>query len=255
MKRILRHPFRFFGRFSRLAGFFLRLTVSYYRSKGNENRSFRHEWQRLNAGKLCKILNLDIRVQGTIPAEGVLASNHVSYLDIIVYMAAAPGIFVSKSEVRRWPIIGPLAGWIRTVFLDRNDRSALIEVNRQLKSLLAANERVVLFPEGTSTDGSRVLEFHSSLFSPVTGEFSVIPCYLQYREPGGDTAQTVCWWGKMLLLPHLLNLLTLDRIDAFLRVGEPLPGSSNRKELTRRAYSQVKKLSALNSSSIPNHRS
>ncbi len=100
------------------------------------------------------------------PTRGLICSNHLSYLDILAYAAAVPCIFISRSDVRRWPVFGWCARAGGTIFIDRQSRASTERVARQMAEALEAGVPILLFPEGTSTDGSSVLRFHPSLLEP-----------------------------------------------------------------------------------------
>src|SRR5471030_2658008 len=121
-----------------------------------------HRWSRRTLPRM----GIAIDVTGSPTSGGLIASNHLSYLDILVYSAIAPCAFVSKSEVRGWPAVGWIATLAGTVYVDRSLRSETRTVQPEMQSALAGGLRLFLFPEGTSTDGSSVLLFHSSLFQP-----------------------------------------------------------------------------------------
>lgn len=194
-----------------------------------------------SAQRLANALQVKINVCGTVPQNGLIASNHLSYIDILVLGAVTPGIFVSKNEVRYWPIIGFLSTWAGTLYLRRDRRADVAKVGRQMAGYLSAQRRVIVFPEGTSSDGIDVLPFHSSLFSPsVRTSTQVTPCYLSYTEPGNDPEHLICYWGSMLFLTHFLKLLTLESIQATLKFGESIEGGQNRKQLATLAHQQVK---------------
>lgn len=145
--------------------------------------------------------------RGTRPAQGLVCSNHLSYLDILIYAAVLPCVFVAKREVERWPAIGALARCGGTIFLDRQSRLSADEVAHQMEHALRAGVAVLLFPEGTSTDGSSVLRFHPTLLEPaVRAHAEITPAAIGYRWPGGEE-RAMCWYGDQPFLPHLLATL------------------------------------------------
>lgn len=247
MALILQHPFRFFRKLGTFSFWAVRLFFHCLRLRkgGRFAAENRQEWMRSNAQRLAQILRLRIRFTGRVPEWGLIASNHLSYLDIVVIAAVAPGIFVSKSEVRHWPVIGILSCWSGTLYLRRTHRTDLARVGREVAALLEDKERVVIFPEGTSTDGKRVLSFHSSLFWPAeTTRSPVTPCFLKYREPGNKPGHRVCFHGRALFLPHFLNLLALECIEAELVFGKPIAGATTRKQLAQAAHASVCQIAA-----------
>ncbi|HUO61740.1 MAG TPA: lysophospholipid acyltransferase family protein [Candidatus Acidoferrales bacterium] len=179
-------------------------------------------------------------MQGRPPQGGLLVSNHLSYLDIFVYSSALPCAFVSKSEVAKWPIIGPFARFSGTIFVRREQRSNSASAKQSIVAYLAAGVPVVLFPEGTTTDGREVLPFHSSMLqAAIDAGQSVTACAIRYELSDGDPATEVCWWGNMTLPPHVWNLLGKRAIRAKVIFGEPIQGISDRKSLSDAAWHSV----------------
>jgi len=196
-----------------------------------------------SARRLAQVLNLRVRHHGEVPKSGLIAANHLSYLDIVAIATVAPGLFVSKSEVRYWPVIGTLSAWAGTLYVRRNRRADVARVGREMTAALKAGERVIIFPEGTSSEGRRVLDFHSSLFSPAeAAQCPVTPCHLSYREPSHDPEHRVCFRGSMLFLPHFLTLLTLEYIEVELKFGSPITDATSRKQLAKSTHTQVSRL-------------
>ncbi|MCS1409436.1 MAG: 1-acyl-sn-glycerol-3-phosphate acyltransferase [Verrucomicrobia subdivision 3 bacterium] len=247
MLSIVRHPLRFIWRLGSFTGFILSLSFNYLRlrAQGPVSTERRQAWMKSSALRLANILKLRIRRLGDIPESGIIASNHLSYLDIVVIATVAPGIFVSKSDVRYWPVIGALSAWAGTLYVSRNRRADVARVSLEMATALKANHRVIVFPEGTSSDGQSVLDFHSSLFSPAEAtQCPVTPCCLRYREPGNDPEHRVCYWGSMLFLTHFLILLTLEYIEVALKFGQPITEPTPRKQLAKSIYAKVSQLAA-----------
>jgi 1-acyl-sn-glycerol-3-phosphate acyltransferase len=137
-----------------------------------------------------------------------VASNHLSYLDIAVYSAVMPCVFVSKAEVRNWPYFGFAARAGGTIFLDRTSRASAGVAAAEMWNCLKLSIPVLLFPEGTSTDGSLVQRFHSSLFQPaVEMHAPVTAAAVQYICDAGVPERELCWFGDAEFLPHLWKIL------------------------------------------------
>ncbi|MEM9909255.1 MAG: lysophospholipid acyltransferase family protein [Pseudomonadota bacterium] len=168
-----------------------------------------------------RLIGLTHHVEGTqaVPSGSAwqaIVANHVSWLDIIALGAAQPVVFVSKSDVARWPVIGPLARMVGTVFITRNPRDAAAQ-QHQLSAALSKGHVLAFFPEGTSTDGLRVLPFKSTLMSAFyahgTPQEAVIqPVSVIYWAPDTQSerqneARFYGWWGDMALAPHLWRVL------------------------------------------------
>lgn len=164
----------------------------------------------------CAVLGLRLVPTGTVDkGPGALVCNHISWLDILVLNACTRAFFVAKSEVRGWPGIGALARGAGTLFIAR-DRARAAEQTRILQDRLAARHRLLIFPEGTSTDGLRVLDFRTTLFAAfyadgLPDDLSVQPVSLIYTSPQGEPASFYGWWGDAVLVPNLLKVLAAPR--------------------------------------------
>ena len=169
------------------------------------------------------VLGVELLVEGSLPTHGLIVSNHLSYLDIAVYSAAAPCVFVSKAEVEEWPIFGRYARWAGSVFVRRHDRADAARANSSVRQSLNDGVPVVLFPEGTTTDGHRILRFHSTMLQPaIDSSAPITPSAIRYELDDGDAAHEVCWWGDMMLVPHMWNLLGKQSIRARIVFGKPV---------------------------------
>ena len=199
---------------------------------------------------VCRILGVRVEVTGEIPQHGplLLASNHVSWIDIVVLSSMAPVSFVAKSEVAGWPFFGHLARLQRTVFVDRGRRHATGGSRDDMRERLRSGDIMVLFAEGTSGDGRSVLPFKSSLFA--AAEFPgvlVQPVSLAYRghrnlPMNRRLLPAYAWYGDMDLSPHLLTALRNGPIEVTIVCHPPLSlgGELNRKALARHAEEQVR---------------
>ena len=204
---------------------------------------FYHRW-------CCRILGLRVRRIGRpITARPVLfASNHVSYLDIEVLGALIPGSFVAKNEVAGWPLFGWLAKLQRSVFVDRRVRSTAAQRDA-IAERLAAKDALILFPEGTSGDGNRVLPFKSALFSVAEGgaaALAVQPVSIAYTRldgmPIGRSLRPLfAWYGDMAMPPHLWTVLGLGTIEVVVEFHPPtsLADCGSRKALAQYCYDRV----------------
>lgn len=204
-----------------------------------------------------RLMGVRVRVTGA-PAQGrplLLLSNHCSWLDICVLGSLFPLFFVAKSEVAGWPVIGLLAALQRTVFVDRQKRSATGAVNREIAARLGEGDPVVLFAEGTSSDGNRVLPFRSALVGAVRDAFdgqrhvTVQPMAVAYTRlqgvPMGRSHRPVAaWTGDLDLAPHLLEVLRQGALDVEIRFGHArmLDGAADRKRVTRDCEDEVRQL-------------
>lgn len=207
---------------------------------------------------VCRALGVRWRVVGPAPppgAGGLIVANHVSWLDIAVIGAQRPLAFVAKSEVAGWPVIGLLAKLQRTVFIDRMRRSATAEVAEQMGARLSAGEAVVLFAEGTTGDGTRILPLRSSLLGAAhaalaegdDADIAVYPLAISYTGihgmAGGRAERSaLAWYGDTDLAPHLRAVLAMGAVDVVLAWGEPIAmgRKTSRKEATRLAEAAIR---------------
>ena len=176
-----------------------------------------------SAGRgVLSALGIHYRVAGATPIRGLVVSNHLSYLDILIYSAVMPCAFVSKIEISRWPYFGFAARTGGTLFLDRSSRAAAAAVAAQMSTRLHFNIPVLLFPEGTSTDGSQVLPFYTSLFEPaVKTAAPVTPAAVRYVVERGVAESALCWFGDAPFLSHLWKALGTPGFFAEVTFGEP----------------------------------
>ncbi|MFN3673492.1 MAG: lysophospholipid acyltransferase family protein [Bosea sp. (in: a-proteobacteria)] len=206
----------------------------------------------------CRLLGVRRTVTGAPPppgAGGLIVANHVSWLDISVIGAERPLSFVAKSEVAGWPVIGQLAKLQRTVFIDRGRRAHTADVAAEMGARLQAGESVVLFAEGTTGDGTRILPMRSSLLGAAhealaagpEGAIAVYPLAITYTGfhglAGGRFERTLlAWYGDTELAPHLRAVLNAGAIDVELAWGEPISmgPAISRKEATRRAEAMIR---------------
>ena len=214
--------------------------ADYVRSGAGADLPARVTWLQRTALRHAKWIGLKIRIHGDVPSTGLIVANHVSYLDIVALSSVAGCAFVAKKEVASWPLFGLYAKLGATIFVDRERRGAVAEVAAQMRAILDAGIPVVLFPEGTSSDGSAVLPFRSSLLEPVVELAApVTACAHRYSLEDGSVADEVAYWRDMTLAPHLLNLLGKSSVSLDLRFGVSRPRSSDRKTLARELHSEV----------------
>jgi 1-acyl-sn-glycerol-3-phosphate acyltransferase len=198
-----------------------------------------HKW----CARLLRWFNVALTVEGAPPAQGLIVSNHVSYLDILVFSAAAPCAFVSKKEVRSWPGVGWAATLAGCVYIDRTRRSATRSIQPQMHAALSSGSRLVLFPEGTSSDGKKLLPFRSSLLQPAVADHAPITAaYVHYELDDGDPALDVCYWGDMTLAPHALKLFAKNGARATLRFAAAPQVFAGRKEAAEKLWDEVNAL-------------
>jgi 1-acyl-sn-glycerol-3-phosphate acyltransferase len=234
MNGCFKHPFRFAFRGAWLAAELglaavTRMGLASARcSTGNNARS---RWLQQHSRRVLRVLNVRLEVCGRPPPGGFLVSNHLGYLDILVLGACAPCTFVAKREVRGWPVFGWFARLAGTVFVDRGRRTDTACAVAAMRHAAGNGALVVLFPEGTSSDGASVLPFKSSLLEPLAEGKACGVAHLAYALAEGSAADEVCYWRDMTLAPHLANLLTKDQVEAQVRFASMPAGGMNRKTL------------------------
>ena len=172
-------------------------------------RALPHIYHRM----VCRILRVELQIEGKVPSAGLIVANHVSWLDIPVLSAAARVSFVAKKDVANWPIFGTLAHLQNTVFVDRERRHSTGQSRNEMLHRLKAGETLVLFPEGTSNNGRRLQPFKSSFFAAAEGiHIPIAPVTLVYQSQHGLPLTLrqwpgIAWYGDMNLLPHLWQAL------------------------------------------------
>ena len=186
-------------------------------------------------------MRLDV---GGLPVApgGVLIANHVSWLDVFVINATCPSTFISKAEVRAWPVIGWFAARNETVFLRRGSRGHARIVNGEIATLLARGRHVTIFPEGTTTDGRGVLGFHCALLQPAIQVGAPLqPVALTYRDATGRYTRAPAYDGDLSLVDTLLNIVAERTIVARVRLLAPLSSGEtpDRKQLARSAREAI----------------
>ena len=247
MKARARHPLRIIGRLIWLMGEFTLAALNFARwcvLSGDFSSARRASWLQHSSRRILGIFRPFILTSGTAPTRGLLVSNHLSYLDILVISSITPAIFVSKREVKSWPVFGWFAKMAGTVFADRERRTRVGQTTDEIQSVLDQGALVVLFPEGTSSDGKTVLPFKSSLLEPATRQtHSLFASLIQYEIDDGDASEEVCYWRDSTpLVSHMINLLGKRTIRASVCFTQLREGSTDRKELARQLHSEILRL-------------
>jgi len=192
------------------------------RLTGPDTLQRRAQWNHSSALWVMDLLGVRMKVTGKPPERGLLVSNHLSYLDILIFGAALPCYLVSKIEISRWPFFGTLARAGGTLFVDRASRASAEAVSAQIAERLQGTVPVLFFPEGTSTDGTQLLRFRSRFFTPaVVAGAPVTAAAIRY-VPGGDAPESdLCWFGDQAFLPQIWKALGAPNFSAELHFGEP----------------------------------
>ncbi|KAK47605.1 glycerol acyltransferase [Caballeronia jiangsuensis] len=199
------------------------------------NRVWSLEMLRLSGMKLV-VHNDEARLDAGVLVVG----NHISWIDIYVINAWRPTPFVSKAEIRKWPVVGWLAQQLGTVFVQREKRSDAKRIMHELASRLLAGEKMCVFPEGTTTDGTSLLPFHANMFqAAVSASCPVQPICLMYEDAQGRQSTAPAYIGDMSLDDSLNALLGAGEITAHLYVCDPLAPGADRRLLASEAQAAV----------------
>jgi 1-acyl-sn-glycerol-3-phosphate acyltransferase len=181
-----------------------------------------------------------------------VVSNHLSYLDILLYSSVQPFVMVAKTEVRGWPLLGWLTAQAGTVYVERGGGPKTYPgVNRAMAEAYRSGLPVLFFPEGTTTDGVAVLPFRRGLFHSVLDNgVPLRTVALRYTLEGdavnreATVGEDVCWWGEMGFTSHIFRLLGLRGLRAQLRFGEEVVERTDRFVLSETAQAQIAEMYA-----------
>jgi 1-acyl-sn-glycerol-3-phosphate acyltransferase len=192
---------------------------------------------------MCAILSIRRDVDGPIPRDGafLVASNHVSYVDILVLASLYPSLFLAKREIASWPLFGWIARGAGTLFVDRDQARDLVRAGREMSDRLELGLPVTIFPEGRASRGVEILPFQPSLLEPAAR--AGIPCWaasISYETPGTVAApsRTICWHDSESLLVHFPRLVGLRRVIARVRFAPTPVRSDDRKALALALWEQ-----------------
>jgi 1-acyl-sn-glycerol-3-phosphate acyltransferase len=204
--------------------------------RDRENR----RWSR----KLLRILSIRAQIDSlpkNFPERCLMVFNHVSWLDIILVNATQPAIFIAKSEIARWPIVGTLVTRAGTLYIERGSRSALKRTNERVSEALRAGALVACFPEGVTTLGERVGRFHGALFQPaIDVEATVLPAAILYCDANGKRSSATDYVGEDSLLKSVWQIVSAPRIIARLEFLAPLATSGmERRALSTQVHAAI----------------
>ncbi len=210
-------------------------------NRNTEN--WRHKCTKSWGRAILAIAGVEIHREGRAPKEPFfLVSNHLSYLDIAVYLSSVNGTFVAKKEMENWPVLGWIAKGLGILFIDRTKKSDVHRVNQQITDAMKRKQGIILFPEGKTSKGEEVLPFRPALLEhPVRAGMPVYYSSVTYRTGKGDAPaeQAVCWWGDEPLFAHARRLAGLKKIRCDLIFGEKPLKADDRKELGRELHREV----------------
>ncbi len=244
-----------------LAGFFgltvplMPVQAILLRTSDKAARRFPHWYHR----QVCRLMGIHVTVEGELAADQpvLLVCNHTSWLDIPVLSAVAPVSFVAKKEVGSWPFVSSLARLQRSVFVDRNRRQSAGDAADEITARLDQGDTIVLFAEGTSSDGNRVLPFKTSLFGAVlpgtepriarqrqavVQTAAIVYTHLHGVSLGRADRPRVGWYGDMEMQSHAWAVLQSGPLAVTVRIGPPVPleAFADRKELALKSEREVR---------------
>lgn len=179
------------------------------------------EWSRQ---MLC-IMGVELLVRDTPPGTGpaLLVANHVSWLDILVMNAAHPARFVSKADVKHWPVLGSLITGAGTLYIERESRRDAMRVVHHMAERLQAQDTLAVFPEGTTGDGRTLLPFHANLFqAAIAAQAPVVPVALRFVDgASGQRSDAPVFIGDTTLIASIWTTLRASSLQAVVAYGEP----------------------------------
>ena len=200
--------------------------------------SRRHRVRHWSA-RLLRMLAVEVRMVGALHDGGnvLIVANHVSWLDIFVLNSVQPMRFVAKSELARWPLLGRLVRDVGTLFVERSRRHDAHRVTIEAHEALASGDVVAIFPEGTTTDGTRLLPFKSSLLQPiVNAQGALQPVAMRYRAPDGSPSTAAAYAGDTTFFASFWRICGERRIAVDLILPPALPAQGrHRRELASSA--------------------
>jgi 1-acyl-sn-glycerol-3-phosphate acyltransferase len=176
-----------------------------------------------------------------IPERCLLVSNHVSWLDIFAIYAVCPSLFVAKSDIRGWPLLGRLVARVGTLFIERGSRRHARATNERVVAALASGRLVSVCPEGTTTDGRTVKHFHAALLQPaIDAGAAVLPVALRYRDRNGVETDAAAYVGDMSLVASMWRIAREPGLEIELRFASTIDVQAlHRRELAALARSVI----------------
>lgn len=203
----------------------------------------RHGHIRRWAARLLQVMGIELRLQGVFRSGGtLLVANHVSWLDIVVIHAACPQArFVSKADVRHWPVIGRLVDSADTLYIERERKRDAMRVVHQMAEALQQGHTVAVFPEGTTGDGHELLPFHANLLqAAIAAEAPVQPVALRFSEPGHAVSLAAAYVGDTTLLQSVWAIARAEGLRATVRAMPPIGARhADRRQLAQHLREEI----------------
>ncbi len=199
----------------------------------------RANWLQDAASTVLKRIGVKVVAEGDPPLDGLLVSNHLSYLDVLAYASLMPCAFVAKQEVRGWPVFGRFATMAGTIYVNRQRHGANGGAAALMEEALEASVPLVLFPESTSSDGQSVLRFRSGFFDPaVRTNALVTAAAIGYASSTAEEA-ALAYHGEHVFAPHLVRTLGQRQVKARVIFAARGRRYTDRKEAARVTQSEV----------------
>lgn len=213
------------------------MALVYPRSDEAKKNLLKQRWSL----RLLDLLHIKLEWSGAAPDNGLLVSNHISFIDVYAIDAIVPSSFVAKSEVRSWPLIGWLATHTDTLFMERGSRGAAQRAREQMVEHLRAGKRVTVFPEGTTSLGDGVLPFHSAMFqAAVDTAAAVTPIAVHYVDRGGKPSYAAAFVGETTLIECLWSIACADGVTVKMSILPPHSAAgSDRRHLAAHAHRAI----------------
>ena len=211
------------------------------------NRKSRKNLIKLWSLLLLKIFKINLIVNNDLKKilakkNYLIVSNHISWLDIFVINSAYPVTFVAKHSISKWPILNWLVKASETIFIDRKKITKIKETSKEIENYLESKGSICIFPEGTSTDGSRLLDFKSNLLqTAINKDIEILPVAIQYLHDN-KFCSAPAYYNDLSLFDSIINLIKLDNIVAKLTILPEIKSSFDRKVLANKAYAKINKV-------------
>ena len=209
------------------------------------------KWIRIFDLCLIRLINIKVKVsapEGAAASNGhgaFLVSNHLGYVDGLVLGSVFPLIYVSKSELRRWPVIGLMTELSGTLYIDRNRKNHIASYIELMAEVLKEGANILFFPEGTSSNGEGLQPFKSAFFeAPLAAGAPIVPISLIYRAVDRnpvtkENRDLVYWYGDMTFADHFFKLLLRDSVEVEVKIHPPVPlGEQQDRSLLRKRASE-----------------
>jgi 1-acyl-sn-glycerol-3-phosphate acyltransferase len=197
------------------------------------------------AQRLLRVIGVRLRADAapSLPQGALLVCNHVSWLDIYLIYAAQRVHFVSKAEVRNWPVAGWLARKTGTLFIERGRRADTARINTEMGELMRSGAWVAVFPEGTTGDGRSLRRFMPSLLQPaIELNCPIVPAALRYRTLANEYSAAPAYIDDISMWQSLKNIVSEPGIVAELHFGDPILPNAHRRELAAQAEAATARL-------------